>query len=267
MVGFAVIVAIAIALGGLKGVSLPVLASAFIVGFSISASAMILNDIADIEIDRVNAPQRPLPSGRISIREAFYCYAMCTLVGILASTYTGFDSLIVASLGAAASVLYDLRLKLSGFPGNVLVAFSTSLPFLYAYTVVEAPTRRILFFWVMVFLAVLAREIIKDIADVEGDRRKGARTIPIVYGERKASLIAFIIILFDVVISVIPLIENIVNRIIYIVLIGITDILLLYSSLLLIINLNKNTALLSKKIILIVMLIGLIGFMLSSINT
>jgi len=267
MVGFAVIVGIAIAAEGDIGrVPLASLLSGFIVGFTISASSMILNDIADIEIDRINEPGRPLPSGAISLRTAWACYYACLIVGLSASITTGLDSFAVALAGAITGAVYDLRLKLSGLPGNIAVAFSTSLPLLYALTVVENANRSLAVFWGMVFLSVLAREIIKDIADVEGDRAKNARTLPIMHGARTASFAALLANIGAVCLSPIPLAYRMVrNPEGYALFILPVDAILLYASLLVVLRPSRVEALKAKKIMLIAMLLGLIGFLVGTL--
>ncbi len=264
MVGFAVLVALAIATGRdfFTFETLDYIAG-FLVGFTISASAMVLNDIADIEIDKINAPNRPLPSGIISIRQAFICYLVLVFIGIAASLRAGLDSLIVVVAAVIVSALYDLRLKASGFMGNVAVAFSTSLPFLYAFTFTNNPNYTVLVFWAMVFLSVLAREIVKDIADVEGDKLKGVKSLPILVGERKAAFIAGMFNLLAVLLSPIPVVYGLVNETVYSGFVIIVDFALLYSSYRVIINPQREEALRQKRIMLFAMMIGLVGFVLS----
>ncbi len=264
MVGFAVLVALAIATGRdfFTFETLDYIAG-FLVGFTISASAMVLNDIADIEIDKINAPNRPLPSGIISIRQAFICYLVLVFIGIVASLRAGLDSLTVVVAAVIASALYDLRLKVSGFMGNVAVAFSTSLPFLYAFTFTNNPNYTVLVFWAMVFLSVLAREIVKDIADVEGDKVKGVKSLPILVGERKAAFIAGMFNLLAVLLSPIPVVYGLVNETVYSGFVIIVDFALLYSSYRVIINPQREEALRQKRIMLFAMMIGLVGFVLS----
>ncbi len=261
MVGFAVLVAVAIAVGrGFLELEPMKLVSGFIVGFSVSASAMVLNDIFDIEIDKVNAPTRPLPSGRMSKGEAYLCYFILAFLGLFFSTFTGIDSFLVAFSGILVSALYDYKLKVTGFLGNFSVAFATSLPFLYAFTIVDEANPTVLVFWGMVFLSVLAREIVKDIADIEGDRIKNARTIPLIYGVRRAAQIAFLLYLIAISLSPIPVFLRLVNYWIYVPSVLVVDFLFIYGSIRILRNPIRKEALYHKKIALYAMLIGLIGF-------
>ncbi|MCE4625259.1 MAG: geranylgeranylglycerol-phosphate geranylgeranyltransferase [Desulfurococcales archaeon] len=267
MVGFAVIVGVFLATSG-RIVELDLLSilSGFTVGFAISASSMVLNDIADIEIDRVNAPHRPLPSGMISVRSAILCYWLLLAVGLSLSTMTGIDSLVLAALAAVIAALYDLKLKLSGFAGNVAVAFTTSLPFLYAFTMVDEANPSVIVFWGMVFLTVLGREIAKDIADVEGDMVKGARTLPILYGRKTAAAVASLLYLSAILLSPLPYLRGLTRHpIIYLGGVVVVDVILAYSSLELLRMPRKKVALRHKNTVLKAMLLGLIIFMASMV--
>ncbi len=263
MVGLAVLVGVVIASNGNLGrVPLAGLVSGFLVGFLVSASSMVLNDIIDIEIDKVNAPDRPLPSGELSVRSAKACYVLLLLAGVSLSSLTGLDSLIVALLGAGVAALYNAKLKLSGLPGNVAVAFSTSLPFIYAFTIVDNANASVLVFWAMVFLTVLGREIAKDIADVEGDMVKGARTLPIIVGRRAAAVAAASFYLIAVSLSPLPLILGLAPRPrVYAAGVALVDALLLLSAARLVASPRKRVALEHKRTVLVAMLIGLLTFL------
>ena len=266
MVGLAVIVGIFIALPRGSHVDPVLLLSGFITGFTVSASSMVLNDIADVDIDMINQPDRPLPAGAIGVRAAWVCYVALMLAGAMASIPGGWDSLGLVLLAGAASAAYNVRLKLSGFPGNVIVAFLTSLPFLYAYTLVDASNPAVVIFWAMVFLSVLGREIAKDIADVEGDAIKGGRTIPIVYGRRTAAIVATLFYAGAILLSPVPYLLHLIERPeVYIIGVTVVDALLVYSSLSLIRSPRKRVALAHKKVVLIAMLIGLITFLVSTL--
>jgi len=266
MVGLAVIVGIIIAIPSGSSIDITMMIIGFTVGFAISASSMVLNDIIDIEIDRVNQPARPLPSGRLSTRAAWACYVALLSVGLAASLYGGIDSFVVAALAAAASALYNAKLKLAGFPGNIAVAFLTSLPLLYAFTLIDKPNPAVPIFWAMVFLTVLGREIAKDIADVEGDSIKGARTIPILYGRKNAAIMAVAFYSAAILLSPLPLLWNLVERpLAYAVGVAVVDAILVYSSAMLLVSPRRRTVLKHKKLVLIAMLIGLITFLVASL--
>ncbi len=266
MVGFAVLVGLGILYGrDLPSVGATVVLLSFSTGFFISASAMVLNDIADIEIDRVNAPNRPLVRGDISIRVALVCHFIFALAGVFSSALIGMWPLIIAVAGWILSAFYDLWGKKSGFPGNFLVALATSLPFPYALAVAGRIDRSILVYWTMVFLTVLGREIVKDIADVEGDRVAGVSSLPIIIGERSAAVIAGILYLSAVTISPLPVLWSEVSFLSYIPLVAIVDVILVSETIRIIRRPDRENAVKSKSMVLLAMLIGLIAFLTAGI--
>lgn len=266
MVGFAVLVGLAIVVGrGVASIPARTLALAFTTGFTISASSMTLNDIIDIDIDRVNAPDRPLVSGELSVREAYACYILLSVIGLLASMYIGWGPFVVAVAGWLVGTLYDAWGKRSGFPGNLMVAFSTSLPFPYAMAVAGVWRETVMVFWAMVFLSVLGREVAKDIADVEGDRVVGARTLPLLVGAGGAALIASSLYLIAVLLSPLPVIIGGVNQLSYGVFIAVVDLVLVYEAIRIARDHSRESALRHKRNVLVAMLLGLVGFMLGTL--
>jgi len=262
MVGLTVVVAAVIVYGVLGASPDPgVLALAFVTATAIAASAMILNDIVDVEIDRVNAPWRPLVRGAISTRAAWACFAASTLIGLAAAAATGAETLVLAAAAWALGVVYDLWGKKSGLPGNVMVAFATSMPFLYAMALARCFCSDVAIFWAIVFLTVLAREIAKDIADVEGDKLAGARTLPVIAGPRRAAATAAVLYLAAVALSPIPALSGRVNVLVYAALVAAVDALLVYESLRLLRDHSKEAVLRHKRNVLLAMLLGLLAFL------
>jgi len=262
MVGLAVVVAGVIVYG--VGGSAPdpaALALGFAAATAIAASSMILNDIMDVDIDRVNAPWRPLVKGTISPRLAWACFAATTLAGLAAAAATGASTLLVAASAWALGVVYDLWGKRSGFPGNIMVALATSMPFLYAMALVGCFCGDVLVFWAIVFLTVLAREIAKDIADVEGDRLAGARTLPVAAGPRRAAAAAAALYLAAVALSPLPIVYGGVNAVAYALPVAIVDAILVYESLRLLRDHSRESVLRHKRNVLLAMLLGLLAFL------
>ncbi len=262
MVGFAVVVGLAIVYGiaGERPPASTVLLS-FATGSLISASAMVLNDLADVEIDRINAPWRPLVSGRVTAAHAKACFLALTAGGLVAAAMLGPAPFAVAFLVWLVAVVYDLWGKRSGFPGNLMVAFSTAAPFMFAMAVAGCLCREVIVFWLMVFLTVLGREIAKDIADVEGDRLAGARTLPIVLGERRAALAAAALYLAACALSPLPVLQGRVAVAPYLALVAVVDAILVYESARIAARYDRETILRHKRNILIAMFIGLVAFM------
>ncbi|MEM1054493.1 MAG: geranylgeranylglycerol-phosphate geranylgeranyltransferase [Bacteroidota bacterium] len=152
----------------------------------VGAGSMVVNDLYDVEIDKINRPDRPLASGRVSRRTAWIFYAVLSVVGIV------LGALVSPLHGgiAATSVLflwaYSVALKGTVLLGNVAVGATIALGVLFGGLAAGAATASL---WAGVLLGgtiVFVREIAKDVEDIEGDRAGGVRTLPIVWGERRA---------------------------------------------------------------------------------
>ena len=150
----------------------------------INGAGNIINDIYDIEIDRINRPQRPLPSGQMQVSTArIYMFNLFAL-GILAASLISLVTFYIAALIATPLLIaYSARLKRLPLIGNILVSFMLGLTFIY----VGAAFGQIETTLIMAGLAFgfsLIRELVKDLEDMAGDARSGARTLPLVWGEQ-----------------------------------------------------------------------------------
>ena len=266
MVGFAVLVGLSI-VAGVAGwrPERETLLLAFLTGTLVSSSSMILNDIVDIEIDRINLIPRPLVTGELTLRTAWACFALSSLGGLVSAWLLGPAPFLVALLVWLLGVVYDLYGKRSGFPGNVMVALATSAPFPFAMSVAGCICSEVLVFWAIVFLTVLAREVAKDIADVEGDRAAGARTLPVILGPRAAARVAAAFYMLAVSMSPLPLLWARVNHLVYIPLVAVVDVILVAESLRILRRHDRSSIITHKRNVLIAMLIGLVAFIASSI--
>lgn len=148
-----------------------------------------INDFFDHKIDAINKPERPIPSGRISLKGAkVYSILLFTIATLMAFLIGILPGLIVI-LSAILMFLYAYRLKKSCLIGNLSIAFLTGLCFVFAGVVLGTIVLSI-FLGFYAFLMTMAREIVKDMEDVEGDKTEGASTFPIKYGMRASAILA-----------------------------------------------------------------------------
>src|SRR5881397_1059176 len=140
---------------------------------SFTAGGNALNDLYDRETDRVNHPNRPLPSGAVTLREAqAFTATAFFLAGVLAALVNVFAFAVVI-LNIALMVLYEAALKAQGAPGNLVIAYLVGSLFLFAGVSVfrssTAPLVRTSLLAALAFFTTVGREITKDIQDVRGD--------------------------------------------------------------------------------------------------
>lgn len=159
----------------------------FTCAFALSASALILNDVFDLEVDRVNAPERPLPSGVVSAAEAIALSLPVTLVGLAAALTISPSTLAFSIFIWVIGFLYNWKFKRSGLPGNLMVSASVAACFILGGMAVGNPTSRMLWFFAWgAFLIDLAEEIAGDAMDMEGDKLLGSRSLALRFGRKPA---------------------------------------------------------------------------------
>lgn len=177
-------------------------------GAFIGAGGMVINDILDIEIDRINKPHRPLPSGAIEKYDALMFYGALTGAGLIMSAYTTRSAFIIAFVAAPVIVLYSKVFKGTPLLGNIIVGGLTGLAFIYGGAAV-GNIRQAVIPALFAFLINVGREIIKDMEDVEGDAKNEAATLPVKYGMKNASIIATMFLLFVIASTIFPFVSGI----------------------------------------------------------
>lgn len=152
------------------------------------AAGTALNDRCDVAVDRLARPQRPLPSGRLSLEFADRLAAVLAVVGLALAALLGPVALAVAVLVVLASVAYAVRLKNTVLLGNLTVAALSAATVPFGAAVVrqwEVPTAAIQG-GVLVFAYMVAYEVLKCLQDVDSDGAAGIRTIATSWGPRAA---------------------------------------------------------------------------------
>jgi geranylgeranylglycerol-phosphate geranylgeranyltransferase len=223
---------------------------------------MAINDFYDREVDAINEPSRPIPSGLIHPNEALIYTCLLAVIGLTAAFYTNPICLLVATIFFALALLYNTKGKATGLLGNLMVSACIAIPFIYGGLVVgKGDTKLLGIFALMAFLSNTGREITKSISDVEGDKRRNAKTVAICFGPKAAARTATIFYVSAVVLSIIPWTLNLISNIAYAPLVLIADAGFITSSILLLNNYSKENAKRVKTLILIWMATGLIAFL------
>ncbi len=197
----AAIIGLAIA-GGLKPWAVALI---FLTVFLITGAGNAINDYYDREIDAINRPKRPIPSGRMSARAALYYSLALFAAGCLFAGLVNQICLAVAAFNCALLFLYARNLKATPLAGNICVAFLTGSTFLFGGAAAGTAglfANQVPF--LLSFLVSMSREIAKDIEDIAGDRAGGARTLPILAGERASAALAAAFALAAVVLGIFP---------------------------------------------------------------
>jgi len=266
MMGFAVIVGAALASLSALISSLPNLAYGFATGFMLTAASMAINDYYDREIDAVNEPNRPIPSGAVKPKEALAFASVLTAIGFSTAYLTSIFCLLTAVIAWSLFVTYTTVGKRSGLPGNFLVSTCVTIPFIYGSIAIVAGVRlNVLLFASMAFLSNTGREITKGIVDVKGDMTANVKTMAVRYGEKRAAIAAASFYDLAVLLSPIPWLLNLVSFW-FIPPVLITNVGLAASSFMLLKDYSRENARKIKKNVLLWFIIGLLAFIVGAIR-
>jgi geranylgeranylglycerol-phosphate geranylgeranyltransferase len=213
MIGFAVIVGFFVS----KPADVKVIQATlgFLTGFFMCAYSMSVNDIYDVDVDKVNRPERPIPSGRVTPQTAVRLSLMVLTVGVAASVLSLNPAAVgIALFYAFVSWLYSNRAKQTGLPGNLIVASSLAIPFIYGGVISGGSlTRSLLLMMALTsFFSGVGREVVKAMADVEGDAKRGVNSLARSRGLKSASSVGAAFFLLAVVTSWVPLFLGLANK-------------------------------------------------------
>ncbi|MDZ7796400.1 MAG: geranylgeranylglycerol-phosphate geranylgeranyltransferase [Candidatus Marinimicrobia bacterium] len=162
----------------------------------ITAGGNALNDIYDVEIDRINKPKRPLPAGLISIAGARGFMVAMFVFGNLAALFLGLWPFVISVLIVTPLLYWYARhLRNVALVGNIIVAFLSSMTFLFA-AVAFGDISAGYVPAIYCFMLSLIREIVKDLEDLDGDKANDSNTLPVSIGENSTRVLVAIMILF-----------------------------------------------------------------------
>jgi 4-hydroxybenzoate polyprenyltransferase len=162
----------------------------------LNSASNALNQIYDLEIDRINKPKRPLPSGRMTIRQAWVFtwinYAIALWLAWLVAPGGRRECFVIVLAATVITFLYSappFRTKRLGIWANVTIAIPRGVLLKVAgWSAVKTVFGVEPWYIGAIFgLFLLGASTTKDFADIEGDRRGGCMTLPIQYGVTRAA--------------------------------------------------------------------------------
>jgi geranylgeranylglycerol-phosphate geranylgeranyltransferase len=190
------------------------------------AGANALNDLWGVSSDRINHPERPLPSKRISTRAVRIEAVTLLVLGCLFAIPLSPPAPGIALLACALLVLYNGILKNVPLAGNLLISLLCGTAFLFGGYAVGQPGPSVIPAIFATFFH-FGREILKDLQDFQGDQHAEGTTFPIWAGERAASAAVSITFLMLIFITLYPFKSGLYGSI-YLFLVFCLDFLLLY---------------------------------------
>ncbi|MET3471297.1 chlorophyll synthase [Novosphingobium sp. 1529] len=165
----------------------------------VCGTSQAVNDWFDRHVDAINEPHRPIPSGRIAGRWGLAIAIIWSGVSLMVAALTGPWVLAATALGLACAWAYSappLRFKTSGWIGPAVVALSYEGLSWFTGAAVMAgalPSGRVLAVLALYSLGAHGIMTLNDFKAVVGDRLTGLRSLPVILGERRAALLASVV--------------------------------------------------------------------------
>jgi 4-hydroxybenzoate polyprenyltransferase len=179
---------------------------------SVAAAGYIINDYYDVKIDLINKPERVVIGKSISRRYAILMHSGLSIFGVAIGTALNWKIGAVNFFSTFLLWFYSNNLKRQPFIGNLAIGMLTGMSILVVILLYRfAPKTNIVIYATFAFFMTLVREIIKDIEDFKGDNTFGCKTLPIMFGIRRAKqviyllTIAFLVTIFAIHFRVEPL--------------------------------------------------------------
>jgi geranylgeranylglycerol-phosphate geranylgeranyltransferase len=166
----------------------------------IMSSSMIINDIIDIDIDKINSPNKPLVTGSIKIKEAYgYLIILLSIAELLSYNYFTQKLQVIIHLAILNIILYTPVFKKIPFIKNISCAFLVSFSVIFSslstssdeiisnfITIhdLEKNTDLLKILFLTLFYGSFYNEVLLDICDKDGDEKNNIKTIPVIYGNK-----------------------------------------------------------------------------------
>ena len=184
---------------------------------TIAAAGYIINDIYDIEADKINKPKKVFLVEKINVKLAFTYYHILNIIGILSGFYIAYivDRISFVAIFLITALLlkvYNTDLKKLPLIGNIIISLLVSLSILIvgifdiipSITLENGPDQYYAFevlkdYALFAFMFMLIREIVKDIEDVKGDKILKMKTLPLILGIKRAKYVVFFLSFFPLI--------------------------------------------------------------------
>lgn len=242
---------------GLPNLSPVIIAGAS--GFLICGGGMVINDYIDKDVDYINKPHRPIPSGRISPKIALIYSIILFITGFYFSTLINYLSSIVAFSAIALLIVYSKFFQRMFLIGNVIVSFLVGLSFVYGGLAAGRPFPPLIL-GAMAFLSNVSREIIKDVEDMPSDSFAKVNSVPIKLGKKQSKIFASTLTIAAILLSPLPYLLGMFGKY-YISIVLIADFIFTYSIFMIIRNQKSKKI---QKLMKIAMIIGLAAFLIGA---
>ena len=162
------------------------------------ASGFIINAFYDVEKDLINRPKATFFDRHISRSFSFNCYFLFNTIAAILSLFVHWQVLLINVLFSIVLWLYSHKLRKVKYLGEIGAAMLSVAPFFSLATYYQDVTLKMFEFVALIFVFIIGREIVKKLIGIKGDIILGDKSLPIVFGEKKASLIVVLLALLSI---------------------------------------------------------------------
>jgi geranylgeranylglycerol-phosphate geranylgeranyltransferase len=175
----------------------------------IVAYGFVINDYKDGEVDRIDKPHRPIPSGVVSLRMALYVALILALtVQVLAWTRLGAELALFAVATILLSTAYSFFLKSTLLLGNLAMAILASSILIFGGLAAHGLPTKLWIATLLVFIYILAQEVFYTVEDLNGDSVAGLRTTATVLGAKRTVLLYQLLAVIFAIAAILPWVLN-----------------------------------------------------------
>lgn len=205
MFALSVFVAEIIASKGIPQVTPPIIFSLLVPVFS-EMGAFAMNDLLDVETDRINKKKRPLVIGELSEHSALIITVISFALALIFAFLVSWPIFFLTAVLIFLAAFYNFILKDLPIVGNAYIAFTMGIPFIFGNLVISSVFHITnILIAILGFTTGLGREIAKSVEDVEGDREaRKSNTLPVLIGVDKALMLAGMLYIISVFASLTP---------------------------------------------------------------
>jgi len=175
-------------------------------------------------MSKINRPNRPIPSGKVSLSQAKILFVLTFGIGLVISILhsiffnLGYLNTILVVFFGLIGWLYAAWGKKQGFIGNIIVSVSFSIGLIYGAILNSSIIPiYIYFFFLTSFFLLLSREIVKGCEDIEGDKKEGVKTLAIKLGINKAIIFSIIFEIMAIIFFILPFFTPIINPLLFLI--------------------------------------------------
>ncbi len=227
----------------------------------IAAAGYILNDIYDVETDKINKPDKVFIDNTFSRTKAWFVYGIMSLLGVVFGFLVSYQMGFIAVTVVMMLYFYSADLKKTVLKGNLLISFlSASVVFSSSQAVTDPNPMLLIFYTFFAFFVSFKRELIKDAEDIEGDEQTGAITFPVKFGFKKTVLLSLFISLIVAVLMLLAVTQQVEWKEVYLyVMLGLVILPLFAGDVIIWLKPTKKIFGIVSLILKIVMIVGILS--------